>query len=47
MDVWVKRIVAPLGKPMVRPQMVGSRYMQLVEELKKWLVHPESAIARQ
>ena len=27
--------------------MVGSRSMQLVEELKKWQVHPESAIAQQ
>ena len=27
MDVWVERIFALLGKPMVRPQMVGSRYV--------------------
>ena len=43
--MWVKRIVAPLGRPTGRMHMVCSRSVQLVELLKKWLVHPESAVA--
>ena len=47
MSMWVDWVVATVGRPTRRPQMVVSRSVQFVEEIKKLMVHPKYAIDRQ